>query len=62
MVFVGNQGEENTVKNSEQLLADLRRRSTTIPPLKLRRAPPSRPVTVESLCDWETNKVKTGFD
>ncbi|XP_037545916.1 envoplakin a [Nematolebias whitei] len=51
------EGEETTVKNSEQLLADLRRRSTTIPPLKLRRITSNRPVTVESLCDWETNKA-----
>ncbi|KAM4595525.1 envoplakin a [Fundulus diaphanus] len=50
------QGEENTVKNSEQLLADLRRRSTNIPPLKLRRITPNKSITVESLCDWETDK------
>ncbi|XP_038133966.1 envoplakin a [Cyprinodon tularosa] len=50
------QGEENTVQNSEQLLADLRRRSTNIPPLRLRRVNPSRPITVEALCDWETDK------
>uniref|UniRef100_A0A672HTY2 Uncharacterized protein n=1 Tax=Salarias fasciatus TaxID=181472 RepID=A0A672HTY2_SALFA len=47
------EGEERAVQNSEQLLSDLRRRSTTIPPLKLRRIPPSRSITVESLCDWE---------
>ncbi|XP_030582411.1 envoplakin a isoform X1 [Archocentrus centrarchus] len=48
--------EENDVRNGEQLLADLRRRSTTIAPLKLRRTTPSRAITVESLCDWETDK------
>ncbi|XP_034425263.1 envoplakin a [Hippoglossus hippoglossus] len=50
------EGEEKAVQNSEQLLADLRRRSTTIAPLKLRRITSSRPITVESLCDWETDK------
>ncbi|XP_056136215.1 envoplakin a [Lampris incognitus] len=51
------EAEERDVQRSEQLLADLRRRSTTIAPLKLRRAAPSRPTTVESLCDWETDKA-----
>uniref|UniRef100_A0A8C5GX50 SH3 domain-containing protein n=1 Tax=Gouania willdenowi TaxID=441366 RepID=A0A8C5GX50_GOUWI len=50
------EAEENTVQNCEQLLSDLRRRSTTIPPLKPRRNPPTRPITVESLCDWETDE------
>ncbi|XP_031730491.1 envoplakin a [Anarrhichthys ocellatus] len=50
------EAEEKAVQNSEQQLADLRRRSTTIAPLKLRRITPSRPITVESLCDWETDK------
>ncbi|KAF0037588.1 hypothetical protein F2P81_010462 [Scophthalmus maximus] len=50
------EGEEKAVQNCEQLLADLRRRSTTIAPLKLRRNAPNRPITVESLCDWETDK------
>uniref|UniRef100_A0A3Q3F1P3 Envoplakin a n=1 Tax=Labrus bergylta TaxID=56723 RepID=A0A3Q3F1P3_9LABR len=47
---------EKAVQNSEQLLADLRRRSTTIAPLKLRRSTGNRPITLESLCDWETDK------
>ncbi|XP_018520557.1 LOW QUALITY PROTEIN: envoplakin a [Lates calcarifer] len=50
------EGEEKAVQNCEQLLADLRRRSTNIAPLKLRRNTPSRSITVESLCDWETDK------
>ena len=57
-VSVPHQAEENAVQNSEQLLADLRRSSTTIAPLKLRRNAPTRPITVESLCDWETDKVQ----
>lgn len=55
---VSHQAEEKAVQNSEQLLADLRRRSTTIAPLKLRRNAPNRPITLESLCDWETPKVE----
>lgn len=51
------QAEEKTVDDSEQLLADLRKRSTTIAPLRLRRTSISKPITVESLCDWETDKV-----
>ncbi|XP_028260646.1 envoplakin a [Parambassis ranga] len=47
--------EEKALQNCDQLLADLRRRSTTIAPLKLRRTTTSRPITVESLCDWETD-------
>uniref|UniRef100_UPI0037E7C470 envoplakin a n=1 Tax=Semicossyphus pulcher TaxID=241346 RepID=UPI0037E7C470 len=50
------EAEESAVQNSEQLLADLRRRSTTIAPLKLRRNHSNRPITLESLCDWETDK------
>ncbi|KAJ0050675.1 hypothetical protein NL108_005058 [Boleophthalmus pectinirostris] len=50
------EGEELDVQNSEQLLADLRRRSTSIAPLKQRRTTSSRPVTVESLCDWDSDR------
>lgn len=49
--------EEKLVQSSEQQLADLRRRSTSIAPLRLRRTNPNRPITVESLCDWEGEKV-----
>ncbi|CAJ1053649.1 envoplakin a [Xyrichtys novacula] len=51
------EAEEKAVQNCEQHLADLRRRSTTIAPLKLRRNPPNRPITLESLCDWETDEA-----
>ncbi|XP_070304598.1 envoplakin-like [Salvelinus sp. IW2-2015] len=51
------EAEESTVQRNEQLLADLRKRSTTIAPLKLRRYPPTRSTTVDSLCDWKTEKV-----
>lgn len=46
------------MENSEQLLADLRKRSTSIAPLKLRRTNVNKPITVESLCDWDTDKVE----
>ncbi|CAL8333578.1 unnamed protein product [Merluccius merluccius] len=49
--------EEKSVQRSAALLADLRRRSTSIAPLKLRRVAPTRAITVESLCDWETDKA-----
>ncbi|XP_036426038.1 envoplakin a [Colossoma macropomum] len=51
------EADERPLQRSEQLLADLRKRSTTIAPLKLRRIPPSKPTTVESLCDWSTPKA-----
>ncbi|XP_019732075.1 envoplakin a [Hippocampus comes] len=50
------EAEEKAVQDSEQLLADLRRRSTSIAPLKYRRTPPNRSVTLESLCDWESTR------
>lgn len=49
--------EETAVQNCEQQLSDLRRRSTSIAPLRQRRTNLNRPVTVESLCDWDTDKV-----
>ncbi|KAJ8264115.1 hypothetical protein GJAV_G00145350 [Gymnothorax javanicus] len=50
------EGEERAMQRNEQLLADLRTRSTSIVPLKLRRTPVKKPINVESLCDWSTNK------
>ncbi|XP_030638711.1 envoplakin a [Chanos chanos] len=50
------EAEEKTVQQNEQLLADLRKRSTSIAPLKLRRTAPTRATTIESLCDWTTPK------
>ncbi|XP_038822635.1 envoplakin-like [Salvelinus namaycush] len=52
------EAEESTVQRNEQLLADLRKRSTTIVPLKLRRCPPTRSTTVDALCDWKTEKAE----
>lgn len=52
------QAEERPLQRNEQLLADLRKRSTAITPLKLRHTPPSKTTTVESLCDWKTPKVR----
>lgn len=58
MELISWQAEEKAVHDSEQLLDDLRKRSTTIVPLKQRRTNIKRPTTVESLCDWETDKVE----
>uniref|UniRef100_A0A3Q2PG61 Envoplakin a n=1 Tax=Fundulus heteroclitus TaxID=8078 RepID=A0A3Q2PG61_FUNHE len=55
--FASHQGEESSVQNCEQLLTDLKRRSTTISPLKLRRISSNRPTTVEALCDWGNEQV-----
>lgn len=55
--FMFPQLEEKVVQDSEQQLADLRRRSISVAPLRLRRTNPNRPITVESLCDWEGDKV-----
>ncbi|KAJ8363564.1 hypothetical protein SKAU_G00123950 [Synaphobranchus kaupii] len=51
------EGEERGMQRNEQLLADLKKRSTSVLPLKLRRIQPSRPISVESLCDWSTDRA-----
>ncbi|XP_073727004.1 envoplakin a isoform X1 [Misgurnus anguillicaudatus] len=50
------EAEERALQRNEQLLADLRKRSTTISPIKFRHTAPSKTTTVESLCDWKTPK------
>ncbi|KPP79310.1 envoplakin-like [Scleropages formosus] len=50
------EGDENAVQRSELLLADLKTRSANVAPLKLRHTKLSKPVTVESLCDWSSGK------
>ncbi|KAI1896733.1 hypothetical protein AGOR_G00097840 [Albula goreensis] len=51
------EAEERGLQRCEQLLADLKKRSTSIAPLKQRRTQPNKPITVESLCDWNTDKA-----
>ncbi|XP_048869569.1 envoplakin a [Brienomyrus brachyistius] len=51
------EGDESTVQRSELLLADLKTRSASVAPLKLRHAKSKSPVVVESLCDWSTDKA-----
>ncbi|XP_026989403.1 envoplakin a [Tachysurus fulvidraco] len=51
------EAEERPLQRCEQLLADLRKRSTIVAPLKLRRTTPNRATTIESLCDWNTPKA-----
>uniref|UniRef100_A0A3B5LZ03 Envoplakin a n=1 Tax=Xiphophorus couchianus TaxID=32473 RepID=A0A3B5LZ03_9TELE len=53
----GGSAEEKTVQNCEQLLTVLRRRSSTISPLKLRRVSSNTPITVKSLCHWKTDQA-----
>ncbi|XP_066560327.1 envoplakin [Amia ocellicauda] len=48
------ESEEKAVQQNERLLADLRKRSTTIAPLMLRRTRPTKPISIQSLCDWDT--------
>lgn len=51
------QSQEKSILQNERLLADLKKRSPHIAPLKLRRSRTSKPVSVESLCDWDNGKV-----
>ncbi|XP_015254606.1 PREDICTED: envoplakin-like [Cyprinodon variegatus] len=53
------EGEEAIVQDCEEQLSDLKIRSSTISPLKLRRISSTKPLTVESVCDWETDQAST---
>uniref|UniRef100_A0A8C2YHE7 Envoplakin n=1 Tax=Coturnix japonica TaxID=93934 RepID=A0A8C2YHE7_COTJA len=46
------------VKQAEKSIADLKRRSKEISPLKLRRMRPSQPLTLDTLCDWDAGEVQ----
>ncbi|KFQ89422.1 Envoplakin, partial [Phoenicopterus ruber ruber] len=52
------ENEENTVKQAEKSIADLKRRSKEISPLKLRRMRPSQTLTLDTLCDWDAGEVQ----
>ncbi|CAJ1075760.1 envoplakin [Xyrichtys novacula] len=56
------EGDEPAVKRNEERLAALKKLSSTVPPLKLRRVQPSKPTSVVSLCDWadEEDTVRRG--
>lgn len=49
------------LKQAEKSIADLKRRSKEISPLKLRRTRPSQPLTLDTLCDWDAGEVRAGL-
>lgn len=49
------------MKQAEKSIADLKRRSKEISPLKLRRTRPSQPLTLDTLCDWDAGEVRAGL-
>ncbi|KFP91901.1 Envoplakin, partial [Apaloderma vittatum] len=52
------ENEEKAVKQAEKSIADLKRRSKDISPLKLRRLRPSQTLTLDTLCDWDAGEVQ----
>uniref|UniRef100_A0A8D2LLQ9 SH3 domain-containing protein n=1 Tax=Varanus komodoensis TaxID=61221 RepID=A0A8D2LLQ9_VARKO len=50
--------DEKTVKQAERTIAELKRRSKEISPLKLRRVCPPQPITIDAICDWDLGDVK----
>ncbi|KFO64360.1 Envoplakin, partial [Corvus brachyrhynchos] len=52
------ENEEKALKQAEKSIADLKRRSKEISPLKLRRTRPSQPLTLDTLCDWDAGEVQ----
>lgn len=46
------------MKQAEKSIADLKRRSKEISPLKLRRMHPSQPLSLDTLCDWDAGEVR----
>ncbi|XP_054834865.1 envoplakin [Eublepharis macularius] len=54
------ENDEKTVKQAEKSIAELKRRSKEISPLKLRRIYPSQPVTVDTICDWDLADLQRG--
>ncbi|KAJ7316049.1 hypothetical protein JRQ81_002211 [Phrynocephalus forsythii] len=52
------ENDEKTVKLAEKNIAELKRRSKEISPLKLRRTQPPQPISVDSVCDWDSGDVQ----
>lgn len=46
------------MKQAEKSIADLKKRSKEISPLKLRRMRSSQPLTLDTLCDWDAGEVR----
>lgn len=52
------ENDEKAVKQAEKSIADLKKRSKEISPLKLRRMRSSQPLTLDTLCDWDAGEVQ----
>ncbi|OXB61143.1 hypothetical protein ASZ78_013706 [Callipepla squamata] len=52
------ENDEKAVKQAEKSIADLKKRSKEISPLKLRRMHSSQPLTLDTLCDWDAGEVQ----
>ncbi|XP_032648754.1 envoplakin isoform X1 [Chelonoidis abingdonii] len=52
------ENEEKTVKQAEKSIAELKRKSPEISPLKLRRTCPSQPLALDTVCDWASGDVQ----
>ncbi|OXB81139.1 UNVERIFIED_CONTAM: hypothetical protein H355_005069 [Colinus virginianus] len=52
------ENDEKVVKQAEKSIADLKKRSKEISPLKLRRMHSSQPLTLDTLCDWDAGEVQ----
>ncbi|KAF6722971.1 Envoplakin [Oryzias melastigma] len=61
-ILLALEGEEPSLRRNEQRLVSLKERSSSVPPLKLRRVQPRKPTPVFSLCDWtdEEEVVRRG--
>uniref|UniRef100_A0A3B3S0Y6 Envoplakin b n=1 Tax=Paramormyrops kingsleyae TaxID=1676925 RepID=A0A3B3S0Y6_9TELE len=53
-----SQGDDRLLMQSEELLAELRKRSVSVFPLRSRRRPPVKGPTAVSLCDWKDSNVR----
>ncbi|XP_066469470.1 envoplakin [Tiliqua scincoides] len=52
------ENDEKMVKHAEKSIAELKRRSKEISPLKLRRVHPSQPITLDTICNWDLGDVQ----
>nr|XP_033817796.1 envoplakin [Geotrypetes seraphini]XP_033817797.1 envoplakin [Geotrypetes seraphini]XP_033817798.1 envoplakin [Geotrypetes seraphini]XP_033817799.1 envoplakin [Geotrypetes seraphini]XP_033817800.1 envoplakin [Geotrypetes seraphini] len=50
--------DEKTINQAEKDIANLKKRSLEIPPLKLRRTHLSQPITVDTMCDWDSGDMQ----
>ncbi|XP_015675187.1 envoplakin [Protobothrops mucrosquamatus] len=52
------ENDEKTVKEAEKTIAELKRRSKEISPLKLRRVQCPQPIIIDAICDWDLGDVQ----